>query len=395
MISVLGWITLSIVGLIMGFFFICSVIGIFKKIFIKRKYIMLILILLAFMISGLSFFLEPAPDSDLSRYYSLLDESRGQTIRYFFTDFKYKSAPITTIWFYFVSLIGNNHFLPTLPTLITFGIVFYICYDFYLNKTNQNFAYFCLCYLCIFSFTEIIFFMTTVRYCTAAAFVLLAIYRDVYKQKHNWLTILIYCFPLLIHNNVILLLTIRLLCLINLKFLNVIFLLSCTMLQLCAKLLQLSKKNKLIKIGDLLIGYVNMDPIDNRYVACICVMSMLLLMLYFLNYYLKCKKNDRKYFVYNFYNDAQFKRNYTHMNYCMALIGFNFCSQLIRRINVVALPLGFSVLYDYLDIVDAKIVSNTKFKILRIFSLICIFIITIGMFVYQAFGLKMWRLCSV
>ena len=49
MISVLGWITLSIVGLIMAFFFVCSIIGIFKKIFIKRKHVALILMLLVFM----------------------------------------------------------------------------------------------------------------------------------------------------------------------------------------------------------------------------------------------------------------------------------------------------------------------------------------------------------
>ena len=205
---------------------------------IKLKTLAILMILLAVSATIISYFLVATTEQDLTRYYAMLDELAGQNFSYAFTTFKYKTTPLTALWFFVVAKIGNYQLLQTLPTLIVFLCVAYIATDVY--KTHKpNFQNYAISFLSCLACVEMVIVFTTVRYYCAASLLVVAIYRFLYKNKIDAFTFILPALAMLIHYGCAIILIVALLCCYNLKNFNIFFIFSFFILIVLSKALML------------------------------------------------------------------------------------------------------------------------------------------------------------
>lgn len=395
--KILFFTTLILIAAIISFL----VVNIFLKKNYSFKIVCAIFISLAILMALLSYFLKPCSEHDLYRYFEILEELKSKDFMFLIKDFNYNSAPLTSLWFFFVAKTGNFHLITTLPTLIVFLVFAFILVDIYKSKECKHFNHLCLTFLVVLSFIELIFILTTVRYYTAAAILLLALYRDIYKNKRNWLTIILYLIPVLIHNGIILIIFLRCLSVFNYKYFNILFLFSYLILWLVSKILVLINVNLLSKIGEWLLAYLGMEAIDFRFVACCTIFAVICIVLFSINTYIDHSKNkntDENFGIKKYFNSENYKKHYVILNLAMTLMGLVFCSQLVRRLNLVTFFMFVPIILDSLINFD----ENKDMKILKIpvnvlkkIILVGFIVIIVGMFTYQAFGLKTWSLIWV
>lgn len=153
---------------------------------------------------------------DLCRHFDSLD-----SIRLGFDDGLYIEAPLSALYLRMVAyLFDDNSFLPLISTWIYYGLVFFTCNKFFhllqLNTSLQRFAI-CMILMCGVFFGV----MNNIRYPLAIAIFFLGLYYDVTKKYI--FTVLLYCLAALMHPGSIMLLIVRCISMIRLKFSIVFF----------------------------------------------------------------------------------------------------------------------------------------------------------------------------
>lgn len=182
----------------------------------KKQYRILYCVILA-MVFGIAgyCFKDPATDPDLVRYIQILQLYRGKTL---FESFNlvYTNLFAVDIYFHFVAMLGNDQLLPALSCFLYYFIVLYIMQDYRLrvNIKNIDFIVFTTFVTCATIFCSIV---NGIRWPLSFAIFILAMYREIIKDKRNALTWFLYTVSIFFHFSAIVLLIIRLLLFIKNK----------------------------------------------------------------------------------------------------------------------------------------------------------------------------------
>lgn len=153
---------------------------------------------------------QPAGGTDLVRYFEYLEQYRN----YSFDDLLYKmhSGWDTQYVYHFVmwvvAKIGNPHLLPALSVFGTYYCAFYITekiaegLEIDRATVTKYFVY-------ILMASSFFLIVNIVRNVIAFMLISVAVFREVYLKKKDWVTLLLYIVPLFIHTSAILFLLLR------------------------------------------------------------------------------------------------------------------------------------------------------------------------------------------
>lgn len=98
-----------------------------------QKYSWLPFVIVVIMMAWLGFSIEPDASDDLSRYFKALNEMRDEgydgLLRYIEEDqFDFKTFRVSAYYVYFISKLGNNHWLPCITMFIVYALGLYCIY---------------------------------------------------------------------------------------------------------------------------------------------------------------------------------------------------------------------------------------------------------------------------
>lgn len=100
---------------------------------IPRKYVGISFVFLVIGLAVVAFYAEPNETDDLERYFRIIDQMRdGGWDRFQLmldnNEFDFGSLPVAGYYFYFISLLPDNHYLPFFTILISYGCIMLVLY---------------------------------------------------------------------------------------------------------------------------------------------------------------------------------------------------------------------------------------------------------------------------
>lgn len=103
--------------------------------FIPRKHIKWLFLALVLALSVMAFYVKPLETDDLLRYYNLLDLLRKKSLSGYFDLQRdgygnFDAVPVCGLYFFFVSKLGNNNFLPAITIFLTYGSMLLVIWRF-------------------------------------------------------------------------------------------------------------------------------------------------------------------------------------------------------------------------------------------------------------------------
>lgn len=168
---------------------------------IPQKYSWLSFLIAAVMLAWLGFNIEPDVSDDLSRYFKALDEMREEgydgLLRYIEEDqFDFKTFRVSAYYVYFISKLGNDHWLPCITMFIVYSLNFYCIYKasvhFNINKGHTFLG--TLFFLCTYWYYDT---CSGTRNGLAFAIVVACSYQLIVERKHKilcYIGLVIACF---------------------------------------------------------------------------------------------------------------------------------------------------------------------------------------------------------
>ena len=195
---------------------------------IPRKYIKWLFLALVLALSIMAFYVKPLKTDDLTRYYNSLDLLREKSLSGYFDLQRdgygnFDAVPVCGLYFFFVSKLGNNNFLPAITIFLTYGSMFFVIWRF-ANSYKISKLYIFIGTLFLLSTYWYYDTCSGIRNGLAFAVAMFCLYFDlVEKKKAFWLG---YFVAIGIHSAAVIFLGLRLLTEINMrlrmKFLNAI-----------------------------------------------------------------------------------------------------------------------------------------------------------------------------
>ena len=103
--------------------------------FIPRKHIKWLSPALVLALSVMAFYVKPLETDDLLRYYNSLDLLRKKSLSGYFDLQRdgygnFDAVPVCGLYFFFVSKLGNNNFLPAITIFLTYGSMLLVIWRF-------------------------------------------------------------------------------------------------------------------------------------------------------------------------------------------------------------------------------------------------------------------------
>lgn len=174
---------------------------------VKRRVLIAVQIILIVALAILAFLIEPRESNDLYRHFRDIDLIREHG---FGTVQQYNNVILIKLLFALVALLQNNHFLPAIAVLITYGISMYIIYDFAKrNKaTSRVISIAILLNLALCSFYAV---ASGIRNAMACSFLALGLYLDLIIEEKLAKKIWPYIVAALIHPMAYIVIVIRVL----------------------------------------------------------------------------------------------------------------------------------------------------------------------------------------
>lgn len=102
---------------------------------IPRKYIKWLFLALVLALSIMAFYVKPLKTDDLIRYYNSLNLLREKSLAGYFDLQRdgygnFDAVPVCGLYFFFVSKLGNNNFLPAITIFLTYGSMLFVIWRF-------------------------------------------------------------------------------------------------------------------------------------------------------------------------------------------------------------------------------------------------------------------------
>lgn len=179
---------------------------------------------------------------DLCRHFESLD-----LIRLGLDEGIYIEAPMSAVYLKVIAyLFDDNSFLPLISVLLNYGLVFFTFNKFFrLLKLNTSLQ---RCAICMILMCEVFFgIMNNIRYPFAITILFLGLYFDI--VKNHMLSIFLYCLSVLMHPGVGMLLIVRCVSFIKLKYSI-----------MCIAILTLVMSNYLETVLEVLISFFSPFP---------------------------------------------------------------------------------------------------------------------------------------
>ena len=148
---------------------------------------------------------KPTYEIDISRYFMQIDRCRELPFAQAF-DWGNDGLVVKNFIFWVISRMEDNHILPLLTVSIIYSIAAYICIDSAGgdNRLIRRVLIFQVLFFPTFSV------VSNVRNVTAFVLMILAVYRDLYRNKRGIVTILLYILPCFMHMTGFIILLLRL-----------------------------------------------------------------------------------------------------------------------------------------------------------------------------------------
>lgn len=181
---------------------------------IPQKYVGWLFFTTTLALAIMAFNCVPKETDDLSNYFWQLDTLRKGGWDTFQTMLKddnnhWGALPVCGYYFYLVSLLGNNGFLPAITIFVAYGAMFYVFY-----KASVRFAinkwYLFLC--CVFALVTYWFYDLCSGIRNGLAFTLFTacVYQDVVEKKYRYLCYIGYALCIGLHSSTIVFAVMRL-----------------------------------------------------------------------------------------------------------------------------------------------------------------------------------------
>jgi len=387
---------LTIIMAIVTLFFIGH--GFLSHKIISNKVYSLLFCVLAINLAVLSCYFTGGQNMDLSRYYEMLDKYEEMSFSECLNNSVYKSTPLTVLLFWTVAQIGNFSILTLIPVFIIFICLFYIVIIFFnkfKDKTQIQKINLLLSIFFLLSFISSVILFTTVRFPMAISLMAVAFFRDIYLEKKDWKTYLLYAIPCLIHNGVLYMILIRII--IELRFLKILLpmlLVSTgTVFRLFAALFEWIQNN-LFNIYDISLinkfAYYMQETSDSSFtdwrknVANI-VLILILLVMVEVNLY--C--NNRKFCSIDCIHKKRIRCN-RFKNLILFFLGISLIPNILERSLILISFISIPIVFDFLNNINKFNIRVRKVFYFRRYVYFAIILIGIAMFYYQSLGWKAW-----
>lgn len=190
--------------IIMSFVMIC--IGML----IKKKYLPLYLFCFAILIGYIAFHYEiPGPNSDLYWHTITLNNFKNIGFAYFAIFDKSASLPVYSLYFYLISLLPSERYLPAITAFLVYGINFILIFKlqkkYKLKKrTTLLLVLFIICNL---NYLGVI---SGIRFNLAVSIMLFGLYIDLVESKYKR-AIGLYIIAMLLHSSIYIMIIVRVL----------------------------------------------------------------------------------------------------------------------------------------------------------------------------------------
>lgn len=177
--------------------------------FLNEDHMKFFLFGLAFLMAYLSFHITGVSEGyDLYSHYRTLDLFRAMGPAYFNEFSQTESLPVFGIYFYLISRLPKNEYLPAITAFLVYGINFFmaykVCRRFKLSKrTLMILVIFLMCNL---NFAGII---SGIRFNLAASIAILGLYYDFFEGK-KLVPICLIAISAMLHSSIIILILVRL-----------------------------------------------------------------------------------------------------------------------------------------------------------------------------------------
>lgn len=176
--------------------------------FIGKKNLKRYFLFVCLVLSGVAFFFQPPDNFDLYRHYQTLDNFRANGWTAVKNIYFFSTAPVYALYFYLISMLPSNRFLPAITVFITYYLTFSLIYKISLkyrvSKKNIMIAFtfviFGLDYLSAISGVRNILAFSIFSYC---------LYYDLVEEKNKILCFIVYGMMCLLHNSCVILLGFR------------------------------------------------------------------------------------------------------------------------------------------------------------------------------------------
>ena len=178
-----------------------------------QKYIKWLFLAATIALSVMAFHCVPKETDDLSRYYPQINILRNGGWNTFQTmlkdnDNNWGSLPVCGYYFYFISLLNSNGYLPGITIFLAYGAIFYVLYKASVRfKVNKWYLFLA----CAFFMTTYWFYDICSGIRNGLAFTLFAalVYQDVVEKKYRPLCYIGYALCIGLHSSTIVFAVIR------------------------------------------------------------------------------------------------------------------------------------------------------------------------------------------
>lgn len=174
-----------------------------------KKYRMIYLLFLSFVLAIIAYNWLPSKEYDLYRYHLILDKMRNIDFKNFLDIYITQKEIISNFLFYLISKLSeNNSMLEFIITFMTYGIIFYIVQD-YAKIQKYNNLIFIISLLYIISSIRYLSLISGIRNMFAVVIFALGIYLEYVKKDKKWKCNILYISTIFIHISSLLVVAIK------------------------------------------------------------------------------------------------------------------------------------------------------------------------------------------
>lgn len=190
---------------------ITELIFIFLFPFVSKKNLKIYFFIVALIMSIISFHFDPPTDFDLYRHYENLENFRTYGWDFANSTRIFNSLPVYAIYFYLISLLPLNGFLPGITVFITYYLLFCLIYKISKYCCNVSKIYIMMTFIFVMFATNYVYVVSSIRNLLALSIFSYFLFIDLVEQKNKVICFMVYIMLCLFHSSISVLLAFRIL----------------------------------------------------------------------------------------------------------------------------------------------------------------------------------------
>lgn len=196
-----------------------------NNIFLSNKKILIFTLSIIFFMLGL--YITPINTCDLNNYWSYINTYTDKSILEIW-NLNYQNLFVIDFVFWILANFLSKEFFSAICGLIIFYVMFRICFSIINNESISDYRKYLILILGFLTINLPLVYSSG-RNFTAISIFMLALFREYFEQKKNFLTYILYIVPIFIHETMIIYLIIRVMIIFFKKY-NLLFLNCCLVL---------------------------------------------------------------------------------------------------------------------------------------------------------------------